>query len=231
MKKFHYEYPWTENCCWMLPDDELMMQNQFSIMDEQIDIILELISRTEHGNQRTCVQAGGAFGMYPLRLADHFEHVFTFEPMPDNIECLHANLDDKWNVSPIQEALWHERAKLFMDYSKPVKNSYGAHHVNPDRGSIEIQGVPLDDHDFEEVDLLWLDVEGAELMALKGAESTLKRNRPVIVLEDHSLVQMKTVFNVRRDAAAKYLMNEMDYNFVGKTHHDLMFLPRSQPAR
>lgn len=228
MKQFHYEYPWTENTEWMLPDGELMMQNQFGIMDEQIDAILAII-----GNQRTCVQAGGAMGMYPLRLADHFEKVFTFEPLRENLECLWMNIFKRPrsdNIFVRENALWNmPDVMLQMEYSKPVKNSYGAHHVAPhvfERGKQVVKSVTIDSLLLEEVDLIWLDVEGAELFALQGAESVLKRNRPVVVLEDHALVQMQTVFKVKRDAAAKYLMNEHGYKFAGKSHHDLMFVPK-----
>ena len=45
--------------------------------------------------------------------------------------------------------------------------------------TIAIDGLPI-----EGVNLIALDVEGFELEALKGAERTLARDRPVVILED-----------------------------------------------
>jgi hypothetical protein len=42
----------------------------------------------------------------------------------------------------------------------------------------------IDDFEFENVDLVWLDVEGLEFEALKGAEETIKEWKPWILAEN-----------------------------------------------
>lgn len=231
MKSFHFKYDWTENTEWWLPDAEEMMQGQFPILDEQIDFVLEAIgTMTEHGNQRTCVQAGGAFGMYPIRLAHHFEKVWTFEPLTENLECLRENMKafdelatERIVIAPC--ALWHEETSLWMDYTKEVKNSYGAHHVSrANRGGERVDAEPLDFYALEEVDLLWLDVEGAEVYALLGASETLRRCKPVVVVEQRYLPQMRSL-DVQPDSAGAWLRRN-GYKEFGRTHGDLVFVPQ-----
>lgn len=226
MKKFHFEYDWTDNCCWFLPDDEDMMQGQFHILDEQIDTVLEAISRTQHGNQRNAVQAGGCFGMYPIRLAYHFEHINTFEPFPKNMECLKFNVErhDKAIRNKIRAheiALYDVTTMLHMEYPRPRDRavSNGAQCVvHGKRG--DIPATPLDLFNFEDLDLIWLDIEGAELRALMGAEATIEEHRPVVVIEERDFKRTANYSTTAR----KFLLSR-GYKFIGKTHADAIFIP------
>lgn len=220
MKLFEFEYPWTDKRQWCLPDDEEMMQGQFPILDEQIDFVLNHVK-----DRRVCVQAGGAFGMYPLRLADYFDKVWTFEPLMANLQCMTMNLGPRKNVTVAATALWYEETKLFMEYSKKVKNSYGAHHVsrNSNKRGEQVEAEPLDMYELNDVDLIWLDVEGAEVYALMGALETLKRCQPVVVIEQRWLPQMGKL-DVSPDSAEKFLKHQ-GYTYAGRTHGDSVYVP------
>lgn len=226
MKIFEFDYPWTDRTEWFLPDEEFMMQGQFPILDEQINTVLAAIrSRHPDLQLRTCVQAGGAFGLYPLRLADHFTKVWTFEPLMANLQCMAANLGSPGNVTVAATALWHEEARLWMDYSKAVKNSYGAHHVSrSNTGGEMVEAEPLDLYELNDVDLIWLDIEGAEVYALMGAYDTIKRCKPVIVIEQRYLPQMGKL-DVRPDSASRWLESR-GYREAGRTHGDVIYVPR-----
>ena len=232
MKTFAFDYPWAERDEWFLPDGEEMMQGQFPILDEQIDFVLNAMAKTQFdkkevgvSGQRTCVQAGGAFGLYPRRLSDHFEKVYTFEPLIANLQCMAANLGLRQNIVVATNALWHEHAKLHMKYSKKVKNSYGAHHVSTlGKGEIS-DAYPLDDWNLEEVDLIWLDIEGAEVWALMGAFKTIRKNQPVIVIEQHKNLPQHKELEVRLDSASYLLKRTHKYREYGRTHGDLVFVP------
>ena len=208
MKPFEFDYPWTTNREWMLPDEEFMMQGQFPILEEQVGMVLGAITKRRPDLKlRTCVQAGGAFGLYPLRLSLNFRKVWTFEPLSANLECLKANMDRTLEqgyivVSPT--ALWHEEASLWMDYSKAVKNSYGAHHVsrNSYGGGERI----------------------AEAFALMGAYETIMRCKPVVVIEQRYLPQMQKL-DVQPDSAARWLTSK-GYREAGRTHGDVIYVPR-----
>jgi FkbM family methyltransferase len=229
MKKFHHKYDWIDNCCWMLPDDEEMMQGQFPILDEQIDFVLGAMQRVRShtGSRpgRTCVQAGGAFGMYPLRLSYHFDKVYTFEPLLANLQCMAVNLGHQENVTVGTNALWHAPASLSMTYSKKVKNSYGAHHVSMKGVGESVDAYPLDDWELDKVDLIWLDIEGAEVFALIGAATTIRENRPVVVIEEHKHLPQHKELMVRLDSASSWLKRN-GYKEFGRTHGDLVFVPK-----
>lgn len=132
----------------------------------------------EHCKQRrVAIQAGGACGTFPLWLSDRFETVYTFEPDPLNFTCLAANCQRE-NVVKIQAALGDCPATVHMESNL---FNCGAGHVGGVGGIIPL--LPLDVFRVP-VDLIQLDVEGAETLALEGALSLIREERPVIVIED-----------------------------------------------
>lgn len=140
----------------------------------------------KHIEGRTCiVQAGGNVGVYPLALADHFRRVITAEPDPINAQCLWKNLaarDTFKRVDARQAAFGPEIGDCAMVEVEP--DNCGAHRVEAG-GKIVV--LPIDALGLLACDAIWLDVEGSELAALKGAEETIAKFRPTIAVEDKGL--------------------------------------------
>src|SRR4051794_30202222 len=132
-------------------------------------------------NKDICVQAGGNFGVWPAYLADIFRTVYTFEPDPLNFSCLCRNIGDRQNIVKIQGALGN--AHGCIDLSRDIKNA-GAHYV---AGSGPVPTFRIDDLCLDQCDLIVLDIEGFELLALKGSEATIEKYKPVIHVEDKGL--------------------------------------------
>lgn len=238
MKLFEHDYPWTSVDAWNLPDEEEMMQGQFPILDEQIDAVLAAIEKAKgmtdaNVHFRTCVQAGGAFGLYPIRLSYYFDKVVTFEPLSTNLECLRANIDQvdavMSNLTVVPYPLWSvPDVRKVMTYSKVKRNSFGAHHI-ADRVSGHISEpvttTTIDQQELEDVDLIWLDIEGAESAALAGAASTIAQNRPVVVVEERALPHMSSL-KTRPAKAGTDLIKQHNYRFAGRTHGDVIYMPQ-----
>lgn len=131
-----------------------------------------------------CVDAGAHVGSFTaefLRLAPEGTHV-AIEPDPDKAAALARRFP---GVRVIEVALSDETttAEFFVDPRRSgfssLARSAGAARVRPTR----VQVARLDDRLDHHVDLVKLDVEGAELPALSGATATLERCRPVLYFE------------------------------------------------
>lgn len=131
-------------------------------------------------NWSTAIDGGAYRGEWTAVMAKRFAAVHAFEPASDIIDDLRQRFtgDDKVHVH--HAALWHEaeRVALLPDPEHPLKH-FGR-HVRPGG---DIPAIALDALEFESCGLIKLDLEGAELLALKGARRTLKRCRPVVICE------------------------------------------------
>lgn len=129
--------------------------------------------------RKVVVQAGGNCGYYVKQYAELFEIVYTFEPEPLNFYCLTLNVTDR-NVIKLQGCLGDSHQTVGLENDSP---DIGATHV---AGLGPVPTFKIDDLALSRCDLIHLDIEGYELFALKGAEQTIKRFRPVIALEFYS---------------------------------------------
>lgn len=177
--------------------------------------LLRLAARQARGNA-VAVQAGGNAGMYPAILADHFDKVITFEPEPLNHFCLVYNTSKFGSrVEAHQAVLGNRRVSVGLQERVGLRDgkrcvNTGAFHVE---GEGSIPQKRIDDLNLEALDFLQLDIEGWELNALMGAEQTIKRFSPVIMVEsfDHG------------DSPDAFLL-ERGYTRIVKGVHDSIYV-------
>lgn len=151
--------------------------------------------------RRTCVQAGGAVGVWVQKFAEHFDYVVTAEPNPLQRECMTKNVSAS-NYMCFPGAFWDlEGEGVLVEHQA---NNLGAWYIRPcEDGPIQL--ATIDSFDLKDVDLLCLDVEGAEVEALEGARETILRWRPIIVVEAKWATQQfykRTDEDLRRKVAS-----------------------------
>lgn len=132
------------------------------------------------------VQAGGNVGVYPAMLAQHFQTVLTVEPDALNYDCLKRNLRarDVRNIAHMRAAFGEDVCRGAIEIIDA--RNVGAHRMKKGAtGDVEI--LRIDDLPLEACDAIWLDIEGYELSALRGAEATIRKYGPVICAEDKGL--------------------------------------------
>jgi len=129
---------------------------------------------------------GAHVGFYTLlaaTLVGPRGRVYAFEPLSTNIHYLkaHLRLNRISNVTVIEKAV-SDRAGAAPFVEEP--SSAMGHFVA--QGGMTVPTVSLDDlflrGEIPAPDFIKIDVESAEWLALKGAESLLRRGRPTIFL-------------------------------------------------
>lgn len=172
---------------WRPDDGAFFLQFHLGELKRDIPFFLKQL------DGRNCVlQAGGALGLYPLALADHFQHVVTFEPDPDNWECLLENIKARDALGRVKAYNGGLADKCGVgDMDRPEPWNIGANRVVVGAGPIPIytidhvmQRAPIG-KDVGKIDAIFLDIEGMELAALKGAERTILKHSPLIVTEEN----------------------------------------------
>ena len=131
------------------------------------------------------VQAGGNIGIFPYYLAEHFNQVITFEPIPKNYKCLVENTKNINNIEPFEYGLGNNTHSVAVE--RESQGNCGAIRLQPlCTGKLAVRA--LDSLFLVNLDLLWLDVEGYEVKALLGAKDHIEKFKPVIVLENNGLI-------------------------------------------
>lgn len=152
----------------------------YDVILKDIPFMHEAISYCS--DTRTCIQAGGNAGMYPVEFSKYFKRVLTFEPEPLNFSCLCKNIKEHSNVQPHKAVLGNTHQKVSIHGWLP--NSGAWEIVKGSEGTGTIEQVRIDDLSLDDVDFIQLDVQGYEGNVLEGGMETILRCSPVIVLEE-----------------------------------------------
>jgi len=137
-----------------------------------------------------CVDVGchkGEILAAMLKDAPNGKH-FGFEPIPYLYENLKKHFDGKATILPYALAEKNgtstfQLVKNAPAYSGIKKRKYEVD--NPEIEEIEVQLKKLDDviPESVKIDLIKIDVEGAEFGVLKGASNLIRRDKPYIIFE------------------------------------------------
>jgi len=130
--------------------------------------------------KRVALDVGANVGLWSRDLVKHFDKVIAFEPVEMFRECLAKNVtSDRLWASPMALGDADMRATMVI-----TEGNTGHSHIDPNKvNQGDIQVVRLDNLNMEIVDYIKIDCEGYEYKVIRGAEQTIRRCRPIIVLE------------------------------------------------
>jgi FkbM family methyltransferase len=155
---------------------------------------LELVELLKQvlGAGMTFVDVGAQIGYFSIvaaALAGERGKVHSFEPDPDNFSRLAANAGAYPCVSVHNSAVGDRTGETDF-YRSPIKTESGWGALfNEDRGRerVSVQVCTLDSwassEGIQRIDMLKMDVEGAEYRVLEGAQSVIAKTRPVMWVE------------------------------------------------
>jgi FkbM family methyltransferase len=129
----------------------------------------------------------GYYTVLSSDLAGPRGRVIAFEPLPANLKYLrrHVRMNGCDNVRILTNCVGEGSAIARFDDS----HGTGVGHLASE-GTLEVQVRSLDEMvesgELPVPQFIKIDVEGAELLVLSGAERLLRRHRPTVVLSTHS---------------------------------------------
>lgn len=175
--------------------------------------ILELYAPDK--TRRVALDVGGCVGMMAVPFAQQYEQVHTFEINPVVRECLKLNTQHYPNVTVHDCGLSDKEGSVRFSIS-PWS---GGSRVSS-KGEQVFKVKTLDSFEFENVDLIKMDVEGHEYQALIGASDTIRKYKPLIITEIHS---RRDRGNYKYRQALFDHMKLLDYELIDVRQNDYIW--------
>lgn len=137
-----------------------------------------------------CVDAGANIGNHALFFSEFFSKIFAFEPNPATFRLLAINADLTGNIQCFDFGL----SDVDGDAAFQVpKLNVGGARIIPDNAARDGGGSTkriairrldvIPEIASQEIGLIKIDVEGNELVVLKGSVATIQRCKPIVIFE------------------------------------------------
>jgi len=135
-----------------------------------------------------CLDVGANIGNHAVTFAPHFRRVIAFEPHPRTFRLLELNAELAGNIVPLNLGASSGAGTITVAQDRrniaatSIKRQGG-----PGSDSVSFRLERIDDiaevAQSPAISFMKFDVEGHERQALEGAAETIRRHRPLIVLE------------------------------------------------
>jgi FkbM family methyltransferase len=164
--------------------------------DLEAEAIARQVFQTSLQPGDVVLDIGANFGLHTLYAAQRVGvtgHVFAFEPVPSNLSLLrrHVALNQMGDrISVVPTALSNALASQLTFYLAPEQVAVTASLCPPtqEAKTVMVANTRLDDYwqtVNRPVQLIKIDVEGAELEVLRGAQRVLETWHPLLLIEVH----------------------------------------------
>lgn len=136
----------------------------------------------------TAVDVGGNIGYVALLMAEQVGprgRVVAVEPDPRNAYVLRLNAARTRGapIEVIEAAAWSDPGALDLGLHETNTGDHRVGLADQQRESVSVRAVRLDDVLPERVDLILMDTQASEHVAVRGARELLERSRPMLFVE------------------------------------------------
>jgi FkbM family methyltransferase len=171
------------------------------------------------GPDAVAVDAGANTGLYTLVASKYAREVHAFEPFPPVLQRLRRTLDANHVLNVIVHPVGLGESDADLPFSNPPDDNLGmgafGRTVPGSHDSQRLRVVTGDDYlrqaGVTRVDFIKMDIEGFEKPALAGLRNTLRRDRPVVLLEIATNPAVPYLFKSIDDLRASF---PEDYEFL-----------------
>ncbi len=198
----------------------------------EMDIVCQYLDRVAERDKLdyTFVDVGAHVGLWSLCMSEWYQNrynivptIYAMEPESRNYCALRVNAQQaETGIVPVQAAAWNMTKPLFIN----MGDQPGRHWVT-DKGfaghsALRVNGVALDDvsQRAPQIDVMKIDVEGAELNVLNGARNILMKNEQMLLVVEVS-VDHFTRYGYTAQQLRRFLQQH-DYYFARPADENIL---------
>ena len=218
----------------------------------KLDAEIAYVSKLLNGKRRF-LDIGANIGIYSFHFKSLFKNVDAFEPLKEISYRLEHFQSESLKVHNCALSNKRGEFKIYIPYLSGKALPSLASLEKRD-GDCEVRNVKvdkIDNYDFDDVDLIKIDVEGHEEYVIEGARNVIKTNMPILIVEieqRHLKKQIKEVFQsiLKLNYTGFFLqsgnltsLNKFNYDIHQKLHlnnvtsnkyiNNFIFLPNINP--
>lgn len=216
--------------------------------EDMVTLIKKYISER---NLHHLLNVGSHIGSVSLPISLHIDKVTAIEAYPATYKhlCENIELNRLTNVSAINIAVGNSEEDIYfmsidkicpVEHINRVKNNSGGMHVFTEKDiasntrsailadkKISNKVNKLDNlhNQVNPFDIMLVDIEGFEYDFLLGAEQTIKRNRPIIIIEIWDNHKRKRENMAQSQEEVVNYIKSLGYKVVGNHGDDFIFEP------
>ena len=161
---------------------------------------------------------GAHVGSWTRVMANRFDKIEGFEPVPAHWDCLVKNTEGYGNVKLHNVACADKTRQVTFEGGN---HNSGQQHILKQTGG-NIPAITIDSLNLDGIDFIKIDTEGYEYRVLLGATETIKRCYPVIHIEENGL---HSRYESGEHPATDYLLS-LGYTLVLKNRWDWTFVKK-----
>lgn len=195
-------------------------------VQDQIQTLHHVINSGWITDWSAAIDGGANHGEWSEVMSEYFDRTIAFEAAPDTAKVLRKNVDHLEDVTVYERALYSHKCFLEVVHH-PKKLSDRARYVcsyaDQKKTTLigQVQAIAIDDLNLAGCGLLKLDIEGAEHNALLGAAETIRKYKPVIIIEINGHGQR---FGYS-DEETKALVESFGYKLAFESDPDQVYIP------
>lgn len=154
--------------------------------------------------EKISLDIGAAGGVFIINMVDHSRKVIAFEPIPVNVDELRTivgYLNKNVEIMPVALSDSNGESTLRMVDNDLGRSTIEEENILEDgiesnKSNISVTTKKLDSFNYPDVGFIKIDVEGHELSVLQGAEKTIEKYQPSLLIEIEERHKNNSIQNV-----------------------------------
>lgn len=150
----------------------------------KLDTEMFYISKRLNNNRRF-IDIGANVGIYSYHFRNIFKNIDSFEPINEityRIKALNCSNIHIHNIA-LSNQNGHRKLNIPVINGVAVQARASIENADNEKKNLNIETRTLDSYGFDDVDLIKIDVEGHEESVIIGAQETIKKNMPLLLIE------------------------------------------------
>ena len=169
-------------------------------------------------NFTTAIDVGCRYGQFTRPILEYFDHCYSFDyRLTKDMKALLAETLGK-KITYYETGLSDKEETATAWGGVIVENRQG--HFS-DSKKMQAHLTTMDSYGIQDVGFIKIDVEGHELMVLRGALNTIERNNPVICIEQNDATEK---WGKGKEFEALDFLKDIGYTVVDTRKHDYIMV-------